>query len=43
MRVSSLDWTARKLAGLDCPFTIGRPDELRESVRELSSRLAACV
>jgi hypothetical protein len=41
MRVSSLDWTARVLAGLNCPFAIQGPDELRTSVRELSTRLAA--
>jgi predicted DNA-binding transcriptional regulator YafY len=43
MRVSSLDWTARKLAGLDCAFTIARPDELRASVRQLAERLGACA
>ena len=41
MRVSSLDWTARVLAGLNCTFAIRGPDELRTSVRELSTRLAA--
>jgi predicted DNA-binding transcriptional regulator YafY len=41
MRVSSLGWTARVLAGLNCRFAIHGPDELRESVRELSDRLAA--
>jgi len=40
MRVSSLDWTARVLAGLDCSFAIHRPEELRASVRELATRLA---
>ncbi len=40
MRVSSLGWTARVLAGLNCRFAIHGPDELRESVRELSDRLA---
>jgi predicted DNA-binding transcriptional regulator YafY len=39
MRVSSLDWTARLLAGLDCDFTIHAPDELQESVRALARRL----
>jgi predicted DNA-binding transcriptional regulator YafY len=43
MRVSSLDWTARVLAGLNCEFAIQRPDELRESVRELADRLGACA
>jgi len=40
MRVSSLDWTARMLAGLGCSFTIRGPEELRASVRELAGRLA---
>jgi predicted DNA-binding transcriptional regulator YafY len=43
MRVDSLDWMATVLAGLGCDFTIRRPDELRESVRSLSERLAAQV
>jgi len=41
MRVSSLDWTARVLAGLDCPFAITGPEELRTSVRDLADRLGA--
>jgi predicted DNA-binding transcriptional regulator YafY len=41
MRVSSLDWMARVLAGLGCDFAIRRPDELRGSVRALADRLAA--
>ena len=41
MRVSSLDWMARILAGLDCPFTILKPEELRASVRGLADRLVA--
>ncbi len=40
MRVGSLDWMAGILAGLDCRFTIVRPDELRTSVRALAERLA---
>jgi predicted DNA-binding transcriptional regulator YafY len=43
MRAGSLDWMAHVLAGLGCTFTIVRPDELRESVRELSERLASSV
>jgi predicted DNA-binding transcriptional regulator YafY len=39
MRVSSLDWTARVLAGLGCSFTIRQPEELRASVRTLANRL----
>ena len=41
MRVSSLDWMARILAGLDCAFTIREPEELRASVRGLADRLIA--
>jgi predicted DNA-binding transcriptional regulator YafY len=41
MRVSSLDWTARLLAGLGCDFELRRPDELRASVGALAARLAA--
>jgi predicted DNA-binding transcriptional regulator YafY len=40
MRVSSLDWMAGMLAGLDCGFTVRKPDELRASVRALADRLA---
>jgi predicted DNA-binding transcriptional regulator YafY len=43
MRVSSLDWMASVLAGLDCPFVIHRPAELRASVRALAERLRASV
>jgi predicted DNA-binding transcriptional regulator YafY len=43
MRAGSLNWMATVLAGLGCTFTIVRPDELRESVRELSERLASSV
>jgi predicted DNA-binding transcriptional regulator YafY len=41
MRVTSLDWMASLLAGLDCAFTIQRPNELRASVRALAERLAS--
>ena len=41
IRVESLDWTARLLAGLDCDFVVRRPDELRASISELAARLAA--
>jgi predicted DNA-binding transcriptional regulator YafY len=40
MRVSSLDWMAHVLAGLDCDFAIEQPEELRASVRALAERLA---
>jgi predicted DNA-binding transcriptional regulator YafY len=41
MRSDSLEWTAGTLASLGCDFTILAPDELRDSVRKLASRLAA--
>jgi predicted DNA-binding transcriptional regulator YafY len=40
MRADSLDWAAHVLAGLGCPFTIRKPDELRTSIRALADRLA---
>jgi predicted DNA-binding transcriptional regulator YafY len=40
MRVSSLDWAASFLAGLECPFHVRRPPELGASVRTLGARLA---
>jgi predicted DNA-binding transcriptional regulator YafY len=43
MHVTSLDWMAALLAGLDCEFTIHQPDELRESVRALARRLRSRV
>ena len=43
MRVSSLDWMASILAGLDCDFTIHEPGELRDSVRVLARRLRSRV
>jgi predicted DNA-binding transcriptional regulator YafY len=43
MQVSSLDWMAALLAGLDCDFTVHRPDELRDSVRALAERLRSRV
>ena len=43
MRFNPLDGMAGVLAGLECPFEIRRPEELRASVRGLSERLAACV
>ena len=43
MRVGSLNWMAGILAGLDCPFSIRRPNELRGSVQTLATRLAESV
>lgn len=39
MRVSSLDWVAGVLAGLECDFTIRTPPELDGAVRALADRL----
>jgi len=39
-RVQRLDWVPSVLAGLDCPFVIEEPAELRERVRALAERLA---
>jgi predicted DNA-binding transcriptional regulator YafY len=39
MRVGSLDWMAQLLAGLECSFTIVKPDQLRDSVRKMAERL----
>ena len=41
MRVSSLDWMARILAGLDCDFAIHEPEELRASIRRLADHLVS--
>ncbi len=43
MRVGSLDWMAGVLARLGCRFEIQEPAELRESVRELATRLHASL
>ena len=43
MRVDSLDWMAGVLARLGCRFEIEQPEELRESVRELATRLGESV
>ena len=41
IRAESLDWLAGVLAGLECGFEIGRPEELRAAVHRLAARLAA--
>jgi predicted DNA-binding transcriptional regulator YafY len=41
IRAESLDWLPGVLAGLDLPFVIERPDELRDRVIALADRLAA--
>lgn len=43
MRVTSLDWMASVLAGLECGFTIHEPGELRASVHALAERLATAA
>jgi predicted DNA-binding transcriptional regulator YafY len=40
-RAQRLDWVPPVLAGLDCPFAIEEPDELRERVRALAEQLAS--
>ena len=39
-RVQRLDWVPSVLAGLDRPFVVEEPDELRERVRALAEQLA---
>jgi predicted DNA-binding transcriptional regulator YafY len=39
-RVQRLDWVPSVLAGLDCPFVIEEPDELRQRVRAFAEQLA---
>jgi predicted DNA-binding transcriptional regulator YafY len=41
MRADSLDWVAGVLAGLGADFQVIRPDELREHLERLASRLRA--
>jgi predicted DNA-binding transcriptional regulator YafY len=41
MRADSLDWVAGALAGLGADFRVIRPDELRQHLAQLASRLAA--
>jgi predicted DNA-binding transcriptional regulator YafY len=43
MRVGSLDWMAGVLARLGCRFEMQEPEELRESVRVLATRLEESV
>jgi predicted DNA-binding transcriptional regulator YafY len=40
-RVERLDWVPSVLAGLDRPFVIEEPDELRERVRTLAGQLVS--
>jgi predicted DNA-binding transcriptional regulator YafY len=41
MRADSLDWVAGVLAGVGADFQVIRPDELREHLQRLASRLRA--
>ena len=43
LRAERLDWLPPVLAALDRPFTIERPQELRELVTALADRLTACA
>ncbi|MFF4399668.1 helix-turn-helix transcriptional regulator [Streptomyces sp. NPDC001480] len=40
LRAERLDWIPPLIAGLDCPFVVRRPTELRVLVQELAQRLA---
>ena len=40
IRAQNLDWIPARLAALDRPFVVEQPEELRELVRALASRLA---
>ncbi|MDQ1288263.1 MAG: hypothetical protein QG622_1828 [Actinomycetota bacterium] len=39
LRAERLDWVPATLAGLDLPFEVERPEELRAGVRDLAGRL----
>ena len=41
LQAERLDWLPPVLASLDLPFAVQRPDELRELIADLASRLAA--
>jgi predicted DNA-binding transcriptional regulator YafY len=41
LHAERLDWLPPLLASLDLPFAVQRPDELRDLVADLASRLAA--
>ncbi|MDQ3467578.1 MAG: YafY family transcriptional regulator [Chloroflexota bacterium] len=41
--VDSLDWMARQLVTLDCPFVVRTPPELRGALRRLAHELAAAA
>ena len=43
LRAERLDWIPPMLAGLDRPFLIERPDELRDLILALADRLAAAA
>jgi predicted DNA-binding transcriptional regulator YafY len=38
--VGNLEWIARFLAGLDCPFVVRQPVELREELKKVAERIA---
>lgn len=43
LRAERLDWVPALLAGLDLPFVIEAPDQLRPLVRSLAARLNRCA
>jgi predicted DNA-binding transcriptional regulator YafY len=43
INVDDLDWAARFLIGLGCPFIVREPEELREFLRRVASEAAAAA
>lgn len=43
LRAERLDWVPRVLAGLDAPFVVDEPAELRAGIRALADRLLASI
>ena len=41
LRVDRLDWMARTLMLMECPFVVRRPPELRDALRQLAAEAAA--
>jgi predicted DNA-binding transcriptional regulator YafY len=43
LRVNRIEWAARIIAWLGCPFTVEYPDELRAELQNLAARLSTCA
>ena len=41
LNVDRLDWMARTLMLLECPFVVHQPPELRDALRQLAAEAAA--